>query len=145
VTTRTVVDPTTGETVELHTTRPADTHNPADVAACHEAIARYCIALDTALPEMETLTVLAAETEADWLYARASALIALADRDVDKAKTDRMTVGEREARADVAAHTEHRLYLLAGLRLRTQREYLHSVRAQLSAAQTIARALGDIT
>ena len=140
---RTVVDPDTGEIVSLSTTRPD--HNPASLAEVHELVAHYCEALDDALPDLNLMTTEAAGIEADFIHARATALVGLVGADAGKARGDRMTVGEREARADLAAEDEHRLHLLASARVRAHREYLHTLRSQLSAYQTVARALGGLT
>lgn len=139
---RTVIDPETGEIVPLSNTRPD--FNPGTLGETHELIAHYCQALDDAIPELNTLTGEAAGIEADWQHAYNSALVGLVGADAGKSRVDRMTVSEREARAALMAEDEHRLHLMAQGRLRAHREYTHTLRSQLSALQTIARAIGGV-
>lgn len=139
-----VRDPDTGQVVHTSPQRPVD-HNPATLALCHEQIDRLCSALDDALPNLEALTTAAANAEADWQKARNTRLVLLASDQAGKSRSERMTVGIMDATADLACESEHRAHLLADKVLRSHREYLHTLRSQLSAQQTIARALGGLT
>lgn len=137
---RSVVDPETGEVVDTYTVPP----NPQNVAEVGEHIEQYRAALDEALPDLDFLTREAADAEADWLLARSTALVELAAANAGRPKGERVTVGVLDAQADLAAHEEHRRFLIAREAVRAKREYLHTLRAQLSAQQTLGRLVGDV-
>jgi hypothetical protein len=135
---RTVVDPTTGEVVPTLPSRPPEPLDPGQISDIAERILRYTQELEDALPDLDAATSAAADAEADWLEARARAVIAVADEHPS------LTVGERDARADVVAADARRAFLIAREAVKAKREYLHSLRAQLSACQTLARLLGEV-
>jgi len=81
--------------------------------------------------EYDDLADAAAEAEADFKRAQATATIDIADAGL------KMTVGEREARVEMISNDAYRTHLVATARRNAKREYLQTLRAHLDALRTL--------
>ncbi len=136
---RTVLDPSTGELVPTLSSRPAEPIDPGAISDVSERIVRYTQALEDALPDLDTATRFLADAEADWLESKAKAVVHFAD------SFPGLTVSERDARSDLECLDERRAFLIARESVKAKKEHAHSLRSQLSAMQSLARLLGDVT
>jgi len=94
-------------------------------------IARVIDVMETATEEYEDLAVAAAESEADYKRAHATATIDIAETGI------KYTVGERDARAEMITNDALRTHLVATARRNARREYLQTLRAHLDALRTL--------
>jgi len=94
------------------------------------------VALEDGVGELDGLALSAAAAEADYRLTRDTALVRIAAD--SRAVGDKMTVGERDALAETLAADEFRRWKLVDARVRSKREYLHSLRAALDTLRTVA-------
>lgn len=113
---------------------------PRDVVTQAQAESRL-IALDLALAdttaEYRDLAEHAATVEADYKRDEAYAIIRIAARGEPPANRGGPTAAEKEAEALALTEESHRAHLLAQARLDTCKQALLSLRAQISAVQTL--------
>jgi pyruvate kinase len=104
---------------------------PLTQVEVEERIATVIEAMETHTEDYDDLARRAAEAEADYRRQSATALLAVIQH------SDKMTVGERGARADLMCAAEHKEYLIATAARNSKREYLLTLRAHLDALRTL--------
>jgi len=87
--------------------------------------------MERATEEYETMSKDAAEAEADYKNRFARATLAVIEH------SEKMTVGEREARVTIMCKDEHKTYLVTQATRNSRREYLTTIRAHLDALRTL--------
>lgn len=95
-------------------------------------IAHLVDAMEEATDTFEDLARKSANAEADFRKHSALAIIAQIQHG------EKMTVGERTARAEVMSSDDHRAYLIARAARDACREHLTTMREQLNALRTVA-------
>jgi len=104
---------------------------PLTQVEVEERIAHVIDAMEIHTEEYDTLARDAAEAEADYRKQAATAMLAVIQHG------EKMTVGERAARADLYCADEHRTHLIATAARNSKREYLLTLRAHLDALRTL--------
>jgi hypothetical protein len=104
---------------------------PLTQVEVEERIATVLEAMELHTEEYEDLARNAAEAEADFRKQSATALLAVIQHG------DKMTVAERQARADLYCADDHKAHLIATAARNSKREYLLSIRAHLDALRTL--------
>lgn len=114
-----------GQVTDLRRTRPLTQ------VEVEESIARVIEEMESHTEEYETLSIQAAEADADYKRKSAHALLAVIEHG------QKMTVAERMARADLMCNDEYRTHLITVASRNSKREYLTSLRAHLDALRTL--------
>jgi hypothetical protein len=104
---------------------------PLTQVEVEERIAHVIEAMEIHTEEYETLAHNAAEAEADFRRQSATALLAVIQHG------EKMTVSERQARADLYCADDHKKHLIATAARNSKREYLLTLRAHLDALRTL--------
>jgi hypothetical protein len=104
---------------------------PLTQVEVEERIANVIEEMERHTEEYEDVAREAAETEADYRRQSATALLAVIQHG------ERMTVGERSARADLMCHDLYKAHLVATAARNSKREYLATLRAHLDALRTL--------
>lgn len=111
--------------------------NPIDIEF---AILDVCDALEAETDQYAGLSELAAETEAEYKLTYARAHVQLASN-----YTTKMTVHERQARADLASNDALKVWKIAEARRMASKEGLLSLRARMDALRTLSASLRNQT
>jgi hypothetical protein len=93
-------------------------------------------ALESGVEELDRLVLSCAVGEADYKLRRDETLIRIAAD--ARATGDRIPVAEVSALAEAGAADEFRRWKLVEARVRSKREYLHSIRAALDTLRTVS-------
>lgn len=104
--------------------------NPIEI---ENSIIRICDEMEVATELYSQLSEEAAASEAKYKYVHAKAHVEMA-----AVMSTKMTVTERQSRADLIADTEFRVYRLNEARRFAAREALLSLRARLDALRTLS-------
>ncbi len=113
------------------------TLNPVDVEF---AILDLCDALETETEQYAGLSELAAGAEADYKLKSAQTHVQLA-----ASSSLKMTVHEKQARADLAANDQFRVFKIGEARKQASKEAMLSIRARLDAMRTLSASLRNQT
>lgn len=103
--------------------------HPAEVEG---QILDICDAIEAETEQYASLSVIAATAEAKYKYIYARALVDMA------ANQTKMTAQERQARADIIANDQYRVYRIEEARRVSSKEGLLSLRAKLDALRTLS-------
>jgi len=93
-------------------------------------------ALEDGVGDLDRLVLSCAAAEADYKLCRDTALIRIAGD--ARATGEKLPVQEVSALAETGAADEFRRWRLVEARVRSKREYLHSIRAALDTLRTVA-------
>lgn len=111
--------------------------NPVDIEF---AILDVCDALEAETDQYAGLSELAAETESEYKLIYAKAHVQLANN-----YSVKMTVHEKQARADLEANEALKVWKIAEARRMSSKEGLLSLRARLDALRTLSASLRNQT
>lgn len=104
--------------------------NPVEI---ENAIIQICDEIEKETEQYAELSEQAADTEAKYKYVYARAHVEMA-----ASMANKMTVTERQCRADLIAESEFRVYRINEARRQASREALLSLRARLDALRTLS-------
>lgn len=104
--------------------------NPVEI---ENSIIRICDEMEAVTELYSELSQQAAETEAQYKYVHAKAHVEMA-----AIMSNKMTVTERQSRADLISESEFRVYRINEARRQAAREALLSLRARLDALRTLS-------